>query len=80
MFEAGDLVYDQRLNLIGMIMRIEEKSIVSAFDGSKTSEGWYHVLLFGDEWCKDGKTRGYAMVHGDRILESYNPEIHPVPF
>jgi hypothetical protein len=62
MFNAGDLVYDRRLNLIGMVMRIEEKSLVSAFDGSKTSEdSWYHVMLFGDEWCKDGKTRGYAM-------------------
>ena len=80
MFNTGDLVYDQRLNLIGMVMRIEEKSIVSAFDGSKTSEGWYHVLLFGDEWCKNGKTRGYAVCHGNRILESYNPKIHPVPF
>ena len=80
MFNTGDLVYDQRLNLIGMVMRIEEKSIVSGYDGTKTSEAWYHVLLFGDEWCKNGKTRGYAMVHGDRILESYNPEIHPVPF
>ena len=80
MFNTGDLVYDRRLNLIGMIMRIEEKSIVSGYDGTKTSEAWYHVLLFGDEWCKDGNTRGYAMVHGDRILESYNPKIHPIPF
>jgi len=80
MFNTGDLVYDQRLNLIGMVMRIEEKSIVSAFDGSKTSEGWYHVLLFGDEWCKEGKTRGYVMTYANDILESYNPNIHPVPF
>ena len=80
MFNTGDLVYDRRLNLIGMIMRIEEKSTVSGYDGTKTSEAWYHVLLFGDEWCKDGKTRGYAVVHGNRILESYNPDIHPVPF
>ena len=80
MFNTGDLVYDQRLNLIGMVMRIEEKSIVSAFDGSKTSEGWYHVLIFGDEWCKEGKTRGYVMTYANDILESYNPNIHPVPF
>ena len=80
MFNTGYLVYDQRLNLIGMVMRIEEKSIVSAFDGSKTSEGWYHVLLFGDEWCKEGKTRGYVMTYANDILESYNPNIHPVPF
>jgi len=80
MFEAGDLVYDRRLNMIGMVMRIEEKSIVSAFDGQKTSEGWYHVLLFGDEWCKGGKTRGYIMTYANDILQSYNPHIHPVPF
>jgi len=80
MFEAGDLVYDRRLNMIGMVMRIEEKSIVSAFDGVKTSEGWYHVLLFGDEWCKGGKTRGYIMTYANDILQSYNPKIHPVPF
>ena len=80
MFEAGDLVYDRRLNLIGMVMRIEEKSIVSAFDGIKTSEGWYHIMLFGDEWCKQGKTRGYVMTYADELLESYNPNIHPVPF
>ena len=80
MFDTGDLVYDRRLNLIGMIMRIEEKSIVSGYDGTKTSEAWYHVLLFGDEWCKDGKTRGYAVCHGNMILESYNPKIHPIPF
>ena len=80
MFNTGDLVYDQRLNLIGMVMRIEEKSIVSAFDGSKTSEGWYHIMLFGDEWCKQGKTRGYVMTYANELLESYNPDIHPVPF
>ena len=80
MFNTGDLVYDRRLNLIGMIMRIEEKSIVSGYDGTKTSEAWYHVLLFGDEWCKDGKTRGYVMDIANNTLESYNPQIHPVPF
>ena len=80
MFEAGDLVYDSRLNKIGMVMRIEEKSIVSAFNGVKTSEAWYHIMLFGDEWCKNRKTRGYVMDLANNILESYNPKIHPVPF
>ena len=80
MFNAGDLVYDRRLNKIGMVMRIEEKSLVSAYDGSKTSEAWYHIMLFGDQWCENGKTRGYVMDLANRILESYNPDIHPVPF
>ena len=79
MFEAGDLVYDPRLNLIGMVMRVEGKSVLSAVTQEEIDDSWYHVLLFGDEWCKDGKTRGYAVVR-NRILESYNPEIHPVPF
>ena len=80
MFEAGDLVYDSRLNKIGMVMRIEEKSIVSAFNGVKTSEAWYHIMLFGDQWCENGKTRGYVMDLANKILESYNPQIHPIPF
>ena len=67
MFEAGDLVYDSRLNMIGMIMRVEGKSVLSAVTQEEIDDSWYHVLLFGDAWC-------------NRILESYNPEIHPVPF
>ena len=80
MFEAGDLVYDPRLNLIGMIMRVEGKSVLSAVTQEEIDDSWYHVLLFGDEWCKDGKTRGYVMNIANNILESYNPKIHPVPF
>ena len=80
MFNAGDLVYDSRLNKIGMIMRIEGKSILSVVTQEEVDDSWYHVLLFGDEWCKNGNTRGYAMDLGNRILESYNPQTHPVPF
>ena len=80
MFNAGDLVYDSRLNKIGMVMRIEEKSILSAITQEEIDDSWYHVFLFGDEWCKQGKTRGYVMTYADELLESYNPNIHPVPF
>ena len=80
MFNAGDLVYDSRLNMIGMIMRVEGKSVLSAVTQEEIDDAWYHVLLFGDEWCKDGKTRGYVMDIANNILESYNPDIHPVPF
>ena len=80
MFEAGDLVYAPSLNLIGMIMRVEGKSVLSAVTQEEIDDSWYHVLLFGDEWCKDGKTRGYVMDIANNILESYNPNIHPVPF
>ena len=80
MFNAGDLVYDSRLNKIGMIMRVEGKSVLSAVTQEEIDDSWYHVLLFGDEWCKDGKTRGYVMDIANNILESYNPNIHPVPF
>ena len=80
MFDAGDLVYDSRLNKVGMIMKVEGKSVLSAVTQEEIDDSWYHVLLFGDEWCKNGKTRGYAVCHGNRILESYNPKIHPVPF
>ena len=80
MFEAGDLVYDSRLNMIGMIMRVEGKSVLSAVTQEEIDDSWYHVLLFGDEWCKEGKTRGYVMTYANDILESYNPNIHPVPF
>ena len=80
MFEAGDLVYDSRLNKIGMVMRVEGKSILSVVTQEEVDDSWYHIMFFGDEWCKDGNTRGYAICHGDRILESYNPKIHPIPF
>ena len=80
MFEAGDLVYDSRLNKVGMIMKVEGKSVLSAVTQEEIDDSWYHVLLFGDEWCKDGKTRGYVMDIANNILESYNPKIHPVPF
>ena len=80
MFNAGDLVYDSRLNMIGMIMRVEGKSVLSAVTQEEIDDSWYHVLLFGDEWCKEGKTRGYVMTYANDILESYNPNIHPVPF
>lgn len=73
MFDAGDLIYDPRLRMAGMILHIEERTLG---DKDKTIELWYNVMLFGDPWCRDGKTRDYQMNHGDNILELYNPQIH----
>ena len=73
MFDAGDLIYDPRLRMAGMILHIEERTLG---DKDKTIELWYNVMLFGDPWCRDGKTRDYQMNHGDNILELYNPQRH----
>ena len=77
-FKPSDLIFDPRTNAVGMVLAIEEKKVDRMSVPYK--ELWYRVMFFGDEWCKDGNTRGYAICHGDRILESYNPQIHPVPF
>ena len=73
-FSKGDLVFDPRLNMTGMIMGIEERAIDRK--SVPNPELWYNVMLFGDHWCKDGKTRDYAIIHGDNILEAYNPAKH----
>ena len=75
-FKPGDLVFDPRLNMAGMVMSIEEKIVGSIHSDKMLSEHWYKVMLFGDHWCKDGKTRDYAVHHGDNILEAYNEEEH----
>ena len=75
-FKPSDLVFDPRLNMAGMVMGIEEKIVGSIHSDKMLSEHWYNVMLFGDSWCKDGKTRDYAVHHGDNILEAYNEEEH----
>ena len=75
-FKPSDLVFDPRLNMAGMVMGIEEKIVGSIHSDKMLSEHWYKVMLFGDSWCKDGKTRDYAVHHGDNILEAYNEEEH----
>ena len=75
-FKPSDLVFDPRLNMAGMVMGIEEKIVGSIHSDKMLSEHWYKVMLFGDHWCKDGKTRDYAVHHGDNILEAYNEEEH----
>jgi len=73
-FSKGDLVFDPRLNMAGMIMDIEERVIDRM--SVPIPELWYRVMLFGDHWCKEGKTRDYVVKHGDDILEAYNEEVH----
>ena len=75
-FKPSDLVFDPRLNMAGMVVAIEEKIVGSIHSDKMLSEHWYKVMLFGDHWCKDGKTRDYAVHHGDNILEAYNEEEH----
>ena len=75
-YKSGDLIFDPRLNMAGMVMGIEEKIVGSIHSDEMLSEFWYNVMLFGDSWCKDGKTRDYAVHHGDNILEAYNEEEH----
>tara|TARA_R110000744_G_scaffold36139_9_gene83633 strand:+ start:4428 stop:4748 length:321 start_codon:yes stop_codon:yes gene_type:complete len=81
-YKPGDLVYDPRLNMTGMVMGIEEKrararrrSLGDTTPQAET-ELWYQVMLFGDPWCEDGETRAYAVIHGDSILERYKEEEH----
>ena len=75
-FNVGELVFDPRLNMTGMIMGIEEKIVPGIHADRMESDPWYQVMLFGDSWCKDGKTRDYAVIHGDNVLEAYNEEEH----
>ena len=74
-FKTGDIVFDPRLNMTGMIMGIEESPVRQA-RSSPSIVPWYKVMLFGDSWCVDGKTRDYTVNHGDHILEAYNEEEH----
>ena len=72
----GELVYDPRLRRVGMIARIEERKIISSVTQKPLTELWYNVFLFGDEWCKEQKTRDYQITHGNHILETYSPAEH----
>ena len=74
-FKPGDLVFDPRLNMAGMIMGIEESPVRQAGQPPLTVP-WYKVMLFGDAWCVGGKTRDYTVNHGDNLLEAYNEEEH----
>ncbi len=74
-FKPGDLVFDRRLNMAGMIKKIQKRTVESGHYYSEP-EYWYQVILFGDHWCKNGKTRDYAVHHGDNILEAYNEKEH----
>ena len=74
-FKPSDLVFDPRLNMTGIIMGIEERR--EGWSGSEPiTVLWYKVMLFGDSWCKDGKTRDYTVQYGDNILEIYNEKEH----
>jgi hypothetical protein len=75
-FDKGDLVFDPRLNMTGMVMSIEEKLVGSIHSDEMLSEFWYNVMLFGDSWCAKGNTRDYTVNHGDNLLEAYNEEEH----
>ena len=74
-FKPGDLVFDPRLNMTGMIVGIEESPVRQAGQPPSTVP-WYKIMLFGDSWCAEGNTRDYTVNHGDNLLEAYNEEEH----
>jgi len=73
-YNKGDLVFDPRINMTGMIVAIEEKTTDRM--SVQYRELWYRVMFFGDEWCNKGKTRDYTVHSGDDILEAYNEKEH----
>tara|TARA_R110002012_G_scaffold298403_1_gene496780 strand:- start:911 stop:1207 length:297 start_codon:yes stop_codon:yes gene_type:complete len=73
-YKPSDLIFDPRINAVGMVLAIEEKTIDRMSVPYK--ELWYRVMFFGDEWCAKGNTRDYAVDHGDNILETYKEEEH----
>ena len=81
-FSTGDLIFDPRLNMTGMVIGIEEKEArarrrsLGDTTAQAETELWYQVMLFGDPWCEDGKTRDYTLQSGDQILERYKEEEH----
>ena len=74
-FKTGDIIFDPRLNMAGMIMGIEESPVRQA-SSSPSTVPWYKVMLFGDAWCVGGKTRDYTVRLADNLLERYNEEKH----
>ena len=81
-FSTGDLIFDPRLNMTGMVIGIEEKEArarrrsLGDTTAQAETELWYQVMLFGDPWCEDGKTRDYTVQLGDGLLETYKEEEH----
>ena len=81
-FKPGDLVYDPNYKMVGMITgtrarraRARRRSLGDTTAQAET-ELWYQVMLFGDPWCEDGKTRDYTVQLGDGLLETYKEEEH----
>ena len=70
-FSKGDLIFDPRINMAGMVMGIEKRR-----EGWSGSVLWYRVALFGDSWCAKGNTRDYTVQLADNLLEIYNEEEH----
>ena len=74
-FSKGDLIFDPRINMAGMIMGIEKRR--EGWAGSEPMTVlWYRVALFGDSWCAKGNTRDYTVRLADNLLERYNEEEH----
>tara|TARA_R110002020_G_scaffold3498_1_gene15532 strand:+ start:2082 stop:2375 length:294 start_codon:yes stop_codon:yes gene_type:complete len=73
-FSKGDLIFDPRINMTGMIKDIEEKTVDRM--NVPVPMLWYKVMLFGDSWCAKGNTRDYAVLSADLMLEAYNEEEH----
>ncbi len=74
-FNKGDLIFDPRLNMTGMIVGIEERK-ERPVNSDHVTVLWYRVMLFGDSWCAEGNTRDYTVNHGDNLLEAYNEKEH----
>jgi hypothetical protein len=77
-FVAGDLVFDIELSMTGMIMEVytRKETLGRGQQSQSKLEKWYKVMLSGDKWCIDGRTREYAVRHGDNLLERYDTEKH----
>tara|TARA_R110002124_G_scaffold283665_1_gene459917 strand:+ start:207 stop:503 length:297 start_codon:yes stop_codon:yes gene_type:complete len=74
-FSKGDLIFDPRINMAGMVMGIEKRR--EGWSGSEPiTVLWYRVMLFGDSWCAKGNTRDYTVQLADNLLEIYNEEEH----
>ncbi len=74
-FSKGDLIFDPRLNMTGMVMGIEEKK-EKPVNSDYVTVLWYKVMLFSDSWCAKRNTRDYTVQLADNQLEAYNEEEH----
>ena len=61
-FKVGQLIYDPKYDMVGMLMGIWTDS---------NNKAWYQVHMFGDDWCSHGKTRDYQITHTHSRLEAY---------